>query len=185
MTKKHCPLGEDCDLTIAWMMGAEDARDRAKARIAALEAKLAKNEALMQAGFAEYERRLAEAEQTGYANAMEAERKLHEVRIEALQQDRDEALNQLDSARHTVDVLVKRLTDRMTKLAKAVEALEGCMIGGNHLVTWLPENHLPADTDPLAALVRHGAGVSHDIWCCWRSIMQARTTLAELKGDKL
>ena len=42
MTKKQCPLGEDCDLTIAWMMGAEDARDRAKARIAALEAKLAK-----------------------------------------------------------------------------------------------------------------------------------------------
>jgi outer membrane protein TolC len=42
MTKKDCPLGEDCDLTIAWMSGAEDARDRAKARIAALEAKLAK-----------------------------------------------------------------------------------------------------------------------------------------------
>jgi hypothetical protein len=42
MTKKQCPLGEDCDLTIAWMSGAEDARDRAKARIAALEAKLAK-----------------------------------------------------------------------------------------------------------------------------------------------
>ena len=42
MTKKDCPLGEDCDLTLAWMMGAEDARDRAKARIAELEAKLAK-----------------------------------------------------------------------------------------------------------------------------------------------
>jgi hypothetical protein len=36
MAKKHCPLGEDCDLTIAWMMGAEDARDRAKAQIAVL-----------------------------------------------------------------------------------------------------------------------------------------------------
>ena len=44
MTKKSCPLGEDCDLTIAWMKGAEDARDRAKARIEALEAKLAKAE---------------------------------------------------------------------------------------------------------------------------------------------
>ncbi len=44
MTKKTCPLGEDCDITIAWMMGAEDARDKAKARIEALlgaEAKLA------------------------------------------------------------------------------------------------------------------------------------------------
>jgi hypothetical protein len=77
-----------------------------------------------------------------------------------------------------------RIEELEAKLAKAVEALEGCMIGGNHLVTWLPENHLPADTDPLAALVRHGAGVSHDIWCCWRSIMQARATLAKLKGDK-
>ena len=77
-----------------------------------------------------------------------------------------------------------RIKPLEAKLAKAVQALEGCMIGGNHLVTWLPENHLPADTDPLAALVRHGAGVSHDIWCCWRSIMQARSALAELKGDK-
>jgi outer membrane protein TolC len=42
MTKKQCPLGEDCDLTLAWMMGADDARDKAKARIEALEAKLAK-----------------------------------------------------------------------------------------------------------------------------------------------
>jgi len=37
MTKKQCPLGEDCDLTIAWMMGATEARDKAKARIEALE----------------------------------------------------------------------------------------------------------------------------------------------------
>ncbi len=40
MTKKDCPLGEDCDLTLAWMKGAEDARDKAKARIEALEAEL-------------------------------------------------------------------------------------------------------------------------------------------------
>jgi hypothetical protein len=36
VSKKSCPLGEDCDLTIAWMKGAEDARDKAKARIEAL-----------------------------------------------------------------------------------------------------------------------------------------------------
>jgi hypothetical protein len=40
VTKKHCPLGEDCDLTIAWMKGAEDARDKSKARIEVLEDKL-------------------------------------------------------------------------------------------------------------------------------------------------
>ena len=48
MTKKQCPLGEDCDLTIAWMKGAEDARDKAKARIEALESKLAKAVQAMQ-----------------------------------------------------------------------------------------------------------------------------------------
>ena len=40
MSKRGCPLGEDCDLTIAWMKGAEDARDKAKARIAELEENL-------------------------------------------------------------------------------------------------------------------------------------------------
>jgi hypothetical protein len=42
MTKKQCPLGEDCDLTLAWMMGAAEARDKAKARIEALEAEIEK-----------------------------------------------------------------------------------------------------------------------------------------------
>ena len=140
MTKKQCPLGEDCDLTIAWMMGAEDARDK----IEELEAEL---NLMKTSGIAE----------VAVRNPSVMEYMKHwEGRAEAAE----------------------------AKLAKAVEALEGCMIGGNHLVTWLPENHLPADTDPLAALVRHGAGVSHDIWCCWRSIMQARAALAELKGDK-
>jgi hypothetical protein len=40
VSKRGCPLGEDCDLTIAWMKGAEDARDKTKARIEALEDKL-------------------------------------------------------------------------------------------------------------------------------------------------
>ena len=43
--------------------------------------------------------------------------------IEQLVGERDEALNQLDSREHTVDVLKKRLTDRMTKLAEAIEGL--------------------------------------------------------------
>jgi PIN domain nuclease of toxin-antitoxin system len=40
VSKRGCPLGEDCDLTIAWMKGAEDARDKAKALIEALEDRL-------------------------------------------------------------------------------------------------------------------------------------------------
>ena len=39
---KTCPLGEDCDLTVAWMAGRESAKDEAKARIEELEAKLAR-----------------------------------------------------------------------------------------------------------------------------------------------
>jgi len=38
MTKKTCPLGEDCALTVAWMAGRESAKDR----IEALKAKLEK-----------------------------------------------------------------------------------------------------------------------------------------------
>ena len=45
MTDRTCPLGEDCDLTVAWMAGAEDQRkhmhgrlSEAAARIEALEA---------------------------------------------------------------------------------------------------------------------------------------------------
>ena len=48
MTDRTCPLGEDCDLTVAWMAGAEDQRKHmrrrlaeAAARIEALEAALA------------------------------------------------------------------------------------------------------------------------------------------------
>ena len=47
MSDRTCPLGEDCDLTVAWMAGAEDQRkhmhgrlSEAAARIEALEAAL-------------------------------------------------------------------------------------------------------------------------------------------------
>jgi hypothetical protein len=40
-------------------------------------------------------------------------------RIEALIAERDEALNQLDSARHSVDVLEKRVAGLMSKLGEA------------------------------------------------------------------
>jgi hypothetical protein len=75
-----------------------------------------------------------------------------------------------------------RIKELEAKLAKAEEALDGIMVGGNHLAVWLPDNHPPADVEPLVALEKIGAGVSYDVWCCWRSIMLARTTLAELKG---
>ena len=45
-------------------------------------------------------------------------------RIEELMGERDEALNQLDSARHSVDVLEKRLIDKMAELARAVDIIK-------------------------------------------------------------
>jgi hypothetical protein len=42
MTKRQCPLGEDCDLTTAWMLGRQSAKDEAAARIEALEAENAR-----------------------------------------------------------------------------------------------------------------------------------------------
>ena len=40
MTDRTCPLGEDCDLTVAWMAGREEARDQFRARIEQLETQL-------------------------------------------------------------------------------------------------------------------------------------------------
>jgi len=42
MTKRLCPLGDDCDLTIAWMAGRQSAKDAHEAEIDALEAELGK-----------------------------------------------------------------------------------------------------------------------------------------------
>lgn len=35
-----CPLGDECDLTVAWMAGQEEARDSFRARINQLEVQL-------------------------------------------------------------------------------------------------------------------------------------------------
>ena len=40
MTDRKCPLGEDCDLTVAWMAGRQEARDSFRARINQLEVQL-------------------------------------------------------------------------------------------------------------------------------------------------
>ena len=40
MTDRTCPLGDGCDLTVAWMAGREEARDQFRARIERLETQL-------------------------------------------------------------------------------------------------------------------------------------------------
>jgi hypothetical protein len=37
MSSEKCPLGDDCDLTLAWMMGAERAKDTIKSQAAEIE----------------------------------------------------------------------------------------------------------------------------------------------------
>jgi len=90
--------------------------------------------------------------------------------------------------KHAHDERVKPLRKQVAaleaKLAKAVEALDSVMVGGNHLATILPDNFPPAETEPLIALETVGYGYGYEVWCCWRSIMLARTTLAELTGGK-
>ncbi len=63
------------------------------------------------------------------------------------------------------------------EVARKDAALRGVMVGGNHLAIWLPQPCPPLETEPLAALEQIGAGVYYDVWCCWRSIMQARAAL--------
>jgi len=67
------------------------------------------------------------------------------------------------------------------EIAELRDALEGVLVGGNHLATWLPIPHPPFSDEPSTALEQLGAGITYDIWCCWRSIMQARAALEETK----
>ena len=90
-----------------------------------------------------------------------------------------------EAALHDAKEAEAYVAELEANLAKAVKSLDGVMIGGNHLAVWLPDDHPTADVEPLAALEQIGAGVTFDVWCCWRSIMQARATLAELKGEKI
>jgi hypothetical protein len=54
-------------------------------------------------------------------------------RIEALVKERDEALNQLDSVRHSVDVLEGRVAMFMARLAKVVAVARAYRIATKHL----------------------------------------------------
>jgi hypothetical protein len=85
--------------------------------------------------------------------------------------------------RHKIVELEAKLAECEARLEKAVEALDGVMIGGNHLATILPDSFPPAKTEPLIALEAMGYGYDFEVWCCWRSIMIARTTLGEIKGN--
>lgn len=48
-----------------------------------------------------------------------------------------------EAAADRIEELEAEIADLKAKLAKAVEALDGVMVGGNHLATILPDNFPP------------------------------------------
>lgn len=72
-----------------------------------------------------------------------------------------------------------RITALEAREAELVEALDSVMVGGNHLALLIGTDHPPFTTEPFAALEHYGASDTYEIWCCWRSIMLARATLAK------
>jgi Lar family restriction alleviation protein len=66
--------------------------------------------------------------------------------------------------------------------AGLLEALDGVMIGGNHLALLIGADHPPHEADTFVALEHYGAGDTFEIWCCWRAIMRARAAIAAAKG---
>lgn len=59
------------------------------------------------------------------------------------------------------------------------EALDGVMIGGNHVALLIGADHPPHTASHDDALTHYGAGRQYEAWCCWRSIMHARAALED------
>ena len=71
---------------------------------------------------------------------------------------------------------IERLRARIAALEGA---LEGVMVGGNHLVSIIGVDHPLYIAAPDYALAHYGAGEKYDAWCCWHAIMHARAALAQ------
>ena len=71
---------------------------------------------------------------------------------------------------------------KLTAIVKELrEALELCMIGGNHLAHILIKNlgagfcdRYPFNAGHEEVLEKLGVGDNYDVWCCWSQIMKAR-----------
>ena len=105
---------------------------------------------------------LTKAEQRGYANAMEAERKLHEDRIEQLERENARLGAGWSDANF-------RALDAGLKLAKAVEALRPF---ADQAYTFDSDGKEFVPGEFMPAIVTHNIG----------DLRYARTVLAELEG---
>ncbi|MDC0657070.1 hypothetical protein N6L27_03575 [Leisingera sp. SS27] len=92
----------------------------------------------------------------------------------------------LELAREQIDRLNHEMeaTKEAARAREAIlrEALQGVMVGGNHLAAHL-QGFIPAGSDHRDVLDHLGAGVSYDIWCCWNAIMHARAALNGEAGE--
>jgi len=66
------------------------------------------------------------------------------------------------------------IAEQAATIKALLEALDGVMIGGNHLAGLLPMDNVSYESDPATALEQMGSGMDYEVWCCWRSIMRAR-----------
>jgi hypothetical protein len=87
--------------------------------------------------------------------------------------------------------------DLRSQNARLMEALELCMVGGNHLANYLIGacgagfvDDYPAGSNPEEIMVAFGPqnNRDYDVWCCWDAIMRARSLTSPLPveetGDK-
>lgn len=108
---RKCPLGDECDLTVAWLAGSENQREHDKGRIEDL---------TMQLEMARYD----SDQQRKRAEHAEQERHTMRDRIEALTAERDTALAQLaEEGRKRGEAEAERDRAKAVALHKAMEAV--------------------------------------------------------------
>lgn len=80
------------------------------------------------------------------------------------------------------------LNARITALEAMCETLAGAlelvMVGGNHLALLIGVDHPPRTASHEDALAHYGAGDAYEIWCCWRTIMDASQALTQYRAMK-
>jgi hypothetical protein len=83
----------------------------------------------------------------------------------------------IGDAKEAADAL-SRLSEDKKRLE---EALERVMIGGNHIVHLIGIPHPPSTATHEEASTHYASHLgSYDAWCCWKTIMDARSAL---KGE--
>lgn len=107
-----------------------------------------------------------------------------------------EAVRERDEARdgHSLIGYWRERADKMDAYAvPAREALERVMVGGNHLanvlIGWLGPDfsykYPPTmDVEQAREAMANDAGSNaHDVWCCWRTTMNARAALSKCGAE--